>query len=313
MKEWRLVFLITFFHLLLFSSSGWAQQQTDSVYVGGAEPCLRCHPKQFESFAASKMGVLFLNGPRNEKEALACEACHGPSAAHVASAGTQRLSPFISFTKRDPAPVAQRNAVCLQCHTQGAVALWHGSTHDSRKLACVDCHAVHGGHQKVLAESTQQQLCTRCHQQIKSALMKASHHPLREEKMTCTSCHNPHGTQAERLIAANTVNDKCYECHAERRGPFLWEHPPARESCLNCHNPHGSSHQPLLLAKPPLLCQKCHSNQQHPSTLYALSTADAAAGRSVYTAQGQLFYRGCANCHPQVHGSNHPSGKFLHR
>ena len=304
-------FLIVCF--LLCSPSGWAQPQPESGYVGGAQPCKLCHPKQFESFAGTKMGMLFLKDPRNAREAYACEACHGPAAAHVASAGAERTSPFISFTKRDPSTVAQRNAVCLQCHTQGMVALWHGSTHDNRKLACVDCHAVHGGRQKLLAEATQQQLCTRCHQQIKSALMKSSHHPLREEKMVCTNCHNPHGTQAARLIAANSVNDKCYECHAEKRGPFLFEHPPVRESCLNCHDPHGSSHRPLLVVKPPLLCQRCHSNLQHPSTLYALSVADAAAGRSLYTANSQVFYRGCANCHVQSHGSNHPSGKFFHR
>ena len=313
MNRSRFLFLIAFLHLLFAPSSSWAQPPTERGYVGGAEPCKLCHPAQFASFAATKMGALFLIGPRNDRERLGCEACHGPAAAHVASAGAERLSPVISFAKRDSAPIPQRNAVCLQCHTQGPVALWHGSTHDNRKLACVDCHAVHGGRQKLLAEPTQQQLCTRCHQQIKSALMKASHHPLREEKMMCTNCHNPHGTQAAKLIAANTVNDKCYECHSDKRGPFLWEHPPARESCLNCHTPHGSSHRPLLLVKPPLLCQKCHSNVFHPSTIYALSSADALAGRSVYTADAQLFYRGCANCHVQAHGSNHPSGKFLHR
>jgi DmsE family decaheme c-type cytochrome/MtrB/PioB family decaheme-associated outer membrane protein len=291
-KTWRVLLLIGLFALVCLASSSRAQSPVAEGYVGGAEPCKLCHPRQFAAFAATKMGMVFLGSPRNAKEASGCEACHGPSAAHVASAGAQRLNPFIAFTKRDATPTAQRNAVCLQCHTQGATALWHGSIHDNRKLACSDCHAVHGGNAKRLAEATQQQLCTRCHQQIKSALMKPSHHPLREEKMTCTSCHNPHGAQAERLIAASTVNDKCYECHADKRGPFLWEHPPSRESCLNCHNSHGSSHGPLLISKPPLLCQKCHSNQNHPSTLYALNTADATAGRSVYTANVQLFYRG---------------------
>jgi DmsE family decaheme c-type cytochrome len=312
-NRWRYVCLMVVFTAPLLSAASQSAVQTDAGYVGGAEPCKACHPAQFASFAATKMGTVFLTAPRNGTEARACEACHGPAAAHVASAGAQRLSPFVAFTKRDPTSAATRNAVCLTCHAQGATALWHGSSHDNRHLACVDCHAVHGGQPKLLAEATQQQLCTRCHQQIKSALLKPSHHPLREEKMTCGSCHNAHGTQAAKLISANTVNDKCYECHADKRGPFLWEHPPARESCLNCHDSHGSSHAPLLVAKPPLLCQKCHSNQNHPSTLYALNAADAAAGRSVYTANVQLFYRGCANCHVQTHGSNHPSGKFFHR
>lgn len=305
---------MAFLSLLTASAAGAAQQTAAGEFVvGGAEPCKLCHPSQVASLSATNKGLRMLSNPRNAKEASACEACHGPAAAHVASAGTARGAGFISFTKRDPASTDQRNGVCLQCHTGGAVALWHGSTHDSPKLACVDCHAIHGGHEKFLAMPTEQQLCTRCHQQVKAALLKPSHHPLREEKMTCTACHNPHGSPAGKLIAANTVNDKCYECHADKRGPFLFEHPPVRENCLNCHEPHGSSHQAMLRVRQPLLCQRCHSNQLHPSTLYALSAGDASTGRSVYTANPQLLYRSCSNCHVQVHGTNHPSGKFWHR
>ena len=82
---------------------------------------------------------------------------------------------------------------------------------------------------------------------------------------------------------------------------------------MNCHDPHGSSHKPLLVVKKPLLCQRCHSNQFHPSTLYALSPEQKAAGVSVYSQQPQNLYRGCTNCHVAVHGSNSPSGKFWHR
>jgi DmsE family decaheme c-type cytochrome len=217
----------------------------------------------------------------------------------------------MSFAKAVPA--SDRNGVCLQCHTRGGTALWHGSTHDQRKLACTDCHAVHAGNHKLLQQPTEQQLCTSCHQQVRTALLKPSHHPLREGKMQCTSCHNPHGTQAPRLIAANSVNDKCTECHSEMRGPFLWEHPPVRESCLNCHDPHGSSHDPMLVVKKPLLCQRCHSNALHPSGLFAISPTTAPTGRPPSQLGFQLQYRSCTNCHVTIHGSNHPSGKFWHR
>jgi DmsE family decaheme c-type cytochrome len=246
--------------------------------------------------------------PRTPASRYGCETCHGPASNHVKGGGGRGVGGLMTFSKE---PTAARNAVCLQCHMRGNQALWQGSTHDQRKLACMDCHAIHGGNQKLLAQPSQLQLCTRCHQQIRQALMKSSHHPLREEKMQCTNCHNPHGTQTIRLISANSVNDKCYECHPEKRGPFLWEHPPVRENCLNCHDPHGSSHEPLLVVKKPLLCQRCHSNQFHPSTLYARDSANPT--QSVYTMQPQLLYRGCTNCHVNIHGSNSPSGKFWHR
>jgi DmsE family decaheme c-type cytochrome len=119
--------------------------------------------------------------------------------------------------------------------------------------------------------------------------------PVREGKMTCTDCHNPHGSMTEGLLADRSVNDNCYRCHAEKRGPTLFEHPPVRENCLNCHDPHGSIHEALLVARPPRLCQNCHINSRHPSE------PRNAASRFV-------FNKGCVNCHSQIHGSNNPSG-----
>jgi DmsE family decaheme c-type cytochrome len=279
-----------------------------ATYVG-AETCAQCHYDKFVSY----MNQPHSHGgdPRTPGSRFGCESCHGPASNHVAGGGGRNVGGLMNFSKA--VPTSERNAVCLQCHTRGSTALWHGSTHDERKLACMDCHAVHGGNQKLLQQPTQQQLCTACHQQVRTALMKTSHHPLREEKMQCTSCHNPHGTQAPRLIAANSINDKCVECHSEKRGPFLFEHPPVRENCLNCHDPHGSSHEPLLVVKKPLLCQRCHASGFHPSVLYAQSAADRSAGRTVYQSYAQLPYRSCTNCHVNIHGSNSPSGKFWHR
>jgi DmsE family decaheme c-type cytochrome len=286
-----------------------ATETTPTAKYVGVEVCAQCHYDKFVSYMNqphSRKG-----DPRTPASRFACESCHGPASLHVQGGGGRGVGGLMTFRAEQPAEA--RNAVCLQCHTRGNQALWHGSVHDQRKLACADCHNVHGGQPKLLAQPTQQQLCTKCHQQIRVALMKSSHHPLREEKMQCTSCHNPHGTQTARLIAANSVNDKCYDCHAEKRGPFLFEHPPVRESCLNCHDPHGSSHEPLLIVKKPLLCQRCHSDLRHPGTIYARTPAQVAARTPVYGLQPQLMYRACTNCHVQIHGSNHPSGKFWQR
>ncbi len=54
--------------------------------------------------------------------------------------------------------------------------------------------------------------------------------PVREGKLQCSSCHNPHGTITEKLIAENSVNELCYRCHLDKRGPFLGENPPVREN-----------------------------------------------------------------------------------
>lgn len=281
----------------------------------GAEVCQQCHFDRFESYQNSAHSMA--DDPRTPAGQQACESCHGPGGNHVAGGGGRGVGGMQNFS--DATPPAARNEVCRTCHSRGIVALWPGSVHESRDLACTNCHSIHSGHKKLLVAASQPQVCTQCHQQIRAQLLRPSHHPIREEKLVCTDCHNPHGTVTERLISATTINNKCYECHAEKRGPFLWEHPPVRESCLGCHLPHGSTHEPLLRVKRPLLCQRCHNAFGHPSGLLALSEEDAAAGQTPYQQRqlgqpaAQLFYRSCTNCHVNLHGSNHPSGKLFHR
>ena len=91
--------------------------------------------------------------------------------------------------------------------------------------------------------------------------------PLPEGKLSCVDCHNPHGSTTDPLLKANSVNEVCYACHADKRGPFLFEHAPVRENCLNCHNPHGSNFESLLNAPRPMLCQQCHATSAHSGAL----------------------------------------------
>ena len=99
-----------------------------------------------------------------------------------------------------------------------------------------------------------------------------------------------------------------FACHAEKRGPFLFEHAPVRENCVNCHTPHGSNHEKLLVTARPLLCQQCHAQNGHPATL--MTRGNMATGPMPDV---RLLSRSCSNCHSQIHGSNHPSGAKFER
>lgn len=277
---------------------------------GGTETCRACHADRYESFMRGSHGIKA--DPRTPAAKQGCETCHGPGLAHVQAGGGKGVGGIKALSPSSKIPARERNAVCLTCHSGGNRALWHGSTHDRKNVSCTDCHSIHSGNPKNLAKPTAKEVCFQCHKDVKAQTERMSHHPIREGKLTCTDCHNPHGTVTEKLINAPSVNQLCYKCHAEKRGPFLWEHPAVTESCLNCHTPHGSSHEKLLLAKRPYLCQRCHSGSRHPGTLYAESTAQA--GQSVYSAlNNRVYYRACSNCHSQIHGSNSPSGEFFLR
>jgi DmsE family decaheme c-type cytochrome len=275
----------------------------DATYVG-SQVCTGCHANQATRFGNTVMGKIFLKNPRNAQEKAGCETCHGPGSAHVAAGGGRGVGGIISFRADDPARTPEdNNAICLSCHEKGRRTLWRGSTHETRGLACTNCHTIMTNvtPKFQLAKLTEMDTCFQCHKNKRAEIWRSSHMPIREGKMTCSSCHNPHGTYNEALLNEATVNDNCYKCHAEKRGPFLWEHPPVRENCLNCHDPHGSINDFLLKISRPRLCQQCHANLTgHPG--------NPRNPQSIYA-----FNRECQNCHSQHHGSNSPSGSRFHR
>ena len=94
-----------------------------------------------------------------------------------------------------------------------------------------------------------------------------AHMPVREGKMSCSTCHNPHGSisNVKALKVGSSVGELCISCHTEMRGPVLWEHAPVRENCTTCHDPHGSSNDRMLAVR-------------HADAVPALPCRDAASG-----------------------------------
>lgn len=262
------------------------------------EDCATCHEEVVKQFALSPHGMSFAF--EAGYKGGGCESCHGPGAAHVESGGDPAEIANPATEKPDEA-----NAACLSCHQNRAFqSLWQASPHEIADLRCADCHAVHAAQPAMRADGTgirtRSDVCLTCHTAARSAVYKRSTHPLREGEMGCASCHNPHGSDGDHLLMADSVNDLCYSCHPEKRGPFLWEHSPVRENCLTCHTPHGSNNDRMLVSRTVQLCQACHLQGRH-QTVAGTETAYWNINRQ------------CANCHPQIHGSNHPSGPLFQR
>ena len=269
----------------------------------GSEGCADCHRKEVAQFAQSTMGQA-LTRPRNDHEKLGCEACHGSAKEHANSGGEER-GMLVTFGRKASSTVATRNAMCLQCHEKTARTLWKGSTHESRNVACTDCHTVmHANTDRGnLKGATVAATCGNCHADKKAQIARFSHMPVGDGKIECSSCHNPHGSPNEKMLLASSPNETCYSCHAEKRGPFLWDHLPVVESCSNCHDPHGSNKEKMLKVSRPRLCQQCHPTAHGGTTA---KPNDAASVRFVYN-------KACSNCHFNIHGSNHPAGAFFTR
>jgi len=271
----------------------------------GADTCLACHPNAAAVLGTRHGATADAGAPFGSAQ---CEACHGPGLKHVQGdpATGQRL-PLLRFGTGSPDPAADQNAACGACHAGSLASHWTGSAHEREDLGCADCHRIHIRRDPVLGESTQPAVCYQCHPRQRTAFEKPYTHPVRYGQMTCTACHAPHGSPADFALKQSTINNTCYDCHAEKRGPFLWEHPAATDDCSNCHLAHGSVQPALLVKRPPLLCQECHAPAGHPQVAYG------PGGLPAGTPQPYLLVGGCVNCHSAVHGSNHPSGSKLMR
>jgi DmsE family decaheme c-type cytochrome len=268
--------------------------------IVGSKVCLGCHAPLAAAFSETLMGRIGKTQPGK----FECENCHGPGSAHVKAGGGRGVGGIISFRPNDLSRSAkENNAICLGCHEKGERVYWNGSTHESRDLMCTNCHTVM---RKIslkhnLRTAWEPETCFQCHKDRRAQLYRSSHMPVREGKMVCSDCHNPHGSFTQALLRENSINDTCYKCHAEKRGPFLFEHTPVRENCDNCHEPHGSVNEKMLKVSRPRLCGECHT--------FDHGQGGIAGGPGVI----QAYNRGCNNCHTQVHGTNSPSGALLLR
>ena len=280
---------------------------------GGVQTCLKCHGTEPATVAILRSPHA-VRGDRHSPFAQdGCETCHGTSAAHIES---RDAAPGVVFRGPNASSVAQRNQPCLECHQAGLLMNWQGSSHETNNLACSACHTIHLAKDPVLVKATQPQQCFTCHTRQRADSFKYSHHPMREGKVACTDCHNPHGAAGDTgLLNEFTVNQTCYGCHAEKRGPLLWEHQPVRDNCLNCHTPHGSNEASLMKTRMNFLCSSCHSATNNTSGGAfggAHSVPFRGPGNASFVAE-LANQRTCLNCHSLIHGSNSPSGAYFFR
>ncbi len=304
------VILSLFWGLVVSTESVMAQTRTaqdqQQSAPQAANTCLACHNNPtVTAIFSTPHGVGSIAG--SASNGRGCESCHGASGEHAST----MQSPAVVFGdgggRFTASDVEIQNRQCLSCHQTTETVHWAASAHQSADLACASCHTIHVAPQTALIERTDSGLCLSCHLEQRSQLNRRSHHPVAEGLMSCTSCHNPHGSDTVALLSKSSITDTCTSCHTEERGPFLWEHQPVTEDCTTCHNPHGSTQASLLSVRQPFLCQTCHSEAFHPSSLYN-GTGIPPAG-----AQQNLLGTSCTNCHSVIHGSNHPSGSRLTR
>jgi len=216
-------------------------------------------------------------------------------------------------------PVAIKGAepvgteTCALCHEDivkrfkyTAHARLHISTDNREVLGCEACHgqgSLHmegggGKGQYIINPGRNPDACYPCHLGVKMAFNLQYHHPVRERRMNCMYCHDPHGEDIYKAkgMRAGRENDVCMQCHRDKSRPRVFEHEALREGCTICHRAHGSINDKMLVENDNNLCLKCHAQigLRNSITIGTVS-------HTTRLAQGTCW---SAGCHTAVHGSD---------
>ncbi|MFZ0631956.1 MAG: tetratricopeptide repeat protein [Acidobacteriaceae bacterium] len=181
--------------------------------------CLHCHASDVQASlpeARNKFaGSPFPHG------GITCEACHGDPARHLASGGREPIL--------DPAQLTglRRESICLECHLEGEVAV----VKQGQKLGAFrpgdnlfDEAAYFEDGRKIGPEG---RATSQWESLLESACKRAS-----GDRLTCTTCHDPHATVApENRVAYYRA--RCLSCHTGLASGHHAENP----DCTACHMP----------------------------------------------------------------------------
>jgi DmsE family decaheme c-type cytochrome len=311
MRLRHLVLALVGVAVLLAGSHAFAQKAAPPA-GWSATDCQSCHDKA--------AGPAFQK-TKHASSDQSCASCHTGVAEHMkGQMGGDKNAPTPSLKTLT---ARQINDTCLKCHEKNNQLSYDSSMHSRRNVACTSCHGIHeyASVKAQLKTKTDAEGCYTCHKSARALSMRTSHHPVREGKMGCASCHNPHEGNRPKMLKADSVNELCYTCHTEKRGPFLFEHAPVREDCASCHEPHGSNHKRLLKNKAPNICWNCHltgsghfgSGDNYNNEKGGVPVAPTGAVSGYPTMGSRFVEKSCKNCHVNLHGSNSPQGAFFLR
>ena len=281
-------------------------------YVG-SEACKDCHEDQFKAFSHTSHAQLGKIKSWTGK-VTGCEACHGPGKAHLEEGDPAKIISFKSKSSKET------SETCLGCHAgREEHNNFRRGEHWRNDVGCTDCHSSHSAEkgrnlassnvfvseanaQKPgfstlrLLKASEPQLCMDCHTEVKHQFNLPFHHKVFEGAMKCSDCHNPHGGfELKQTRLATGADAACIKCHADKQGPFVYEHAPVKtDGCIACHTPHGSANPRLLItSRVAQLCLTCHSSA------HGVGAEEPAGPQHNLNAQ----YANCTNCHIKIHGS----------
>ena len=270
--------------------------------------CFTCH-----SDKQPQPAQLAVHQPVRRQTCVTCHDPHTSQAPHL-------------LRRPEEGREATEN-LCLGCHQNIASQLKKSTQHAAVDLGCSSCHTTHKSEPPNAPEGmfhlTQglPELCLTCHDAGEKSF-GAAHSNQPAAGSRCTECHNPHGSDAPKLInnfihapfqmGCETCHAEpkdrkvilqegagramCLTCHAdveEQMAQAKFVHPALKvdPGCVGCHSPHAASYRHQLRQDPVRTCLACHPD-----------LAQARADKQHL--HRPAFETGCTVCH-QPHTSEH--------
>lgn len=153
---------------------------------------------------------------------VSCERCHGAAPAHI------KGDSIVNPAKLSP---ERRDAICMQCHMEGRVTIERAGRH-IYDFKPGDLLSDYVRYYVLTGASGQLGAVSQVEAMAQSTCKKAS-----GDKMSCTSCHDPHFTPSAQQ-RVEYFRGKCLACHGET---FAAEHHREQKDCTVCHMPESSS------------------------------------------------------------------------
>ncbi len=152
---------------------------------------------------------------------ITCAACHGDGDAHIASNGKVRMLDI------DALQAVRRDSVCLNCHLEGQAAVIRNGREmedftPGDDLFDYALYFVYRGENGSGGRATSQW----------EALLRSECKKKSGDRLTCTTCHDPHGSPAPGEKVA-FYRQKCLQCH--NTAGFAENHHPENPDCTACH------------------------------------------------------------------------------
>lgn len=192
---------------------------------------------------------------------------------------------------------------CQSCHGPGSL---HMKDRDRRKI-------LYYTNLSPTERDQRSRICLGCHRGRPHTSWYGSAHPMND--VTCMDCHNPHKTEAKRLLRDEDPG-LCFPCHKEKQAQINYpSRHPLREKkvkCADCHNPHGSTNV-FLLKETTVnqLCFNCHPEKEglfafeHPPVTENCTICHDPHGTTSNNLLKEAEPFLCMECH-----ANHASGEL---